>query len=516
MKKIFIKSAFFIFFFVICSSAFSQDAQAETQGENNSDSSVYIINSFNYNVKGITQPFALNNKADLETGYEITGFSNLEKFIQDKTQILINERVLQDNVRIEYTIADAPEDGKYPVDLEIYVEDTWNIIALPYPKYSSNSGYELTIKARDYNFLGTMQPLRIDLGYRYDQHKRSYFMLMLDSNYLFEALGFNWNFDFDHHINYRPDMEEPWYYKNTTGLSLILPVGRTELTTGFAVSFLVNEEITDSEKFKNKTDKDIQDGLYMSLKPYTSWKIPTGFDIGSFGELTYTPGLSYTHNIEFPQWPLLPFKTGPFFDFYHSLGFGRIDWKGNIREGLSVNISNSINYDFYYLRKNQDPFSYYYSVELKGYLIFIDNLFGISSRLTHRHWINSIHDQAGDVIRGIYDVERSAEMMVSFNFDFQFLPLKIRPSEWFPNNGFMRIFDFDMQFNPVFDIALYKDPNRSFSFENENILMGAGIELIVFPQRWRSLFFRVSLAWDLSNTAQKTPIELFLGMELFY
>jgi len=513
IKKLF----FLIFFLAVCFSGFSQEAEAEAEIlTQTQDNSIYVINSFNYNVKGLTRPFALNDKAQIEVGHEITGRANLEKFIQDKKQLLINERVLKDNVRIEYTVAEPLESGKYPVDMEIYVEDTWNIIALPYPKYDSNSGFELTIKARDYNFLGTMQPLRIDLGYRYDQDGESYFDLMLDSNYPFEALGLSWTFDFDHNISYRPTMEEPWYYKNTTGLSLDIPAGRTKLTTGFSVSFLVNEEITDSEKNIFSVNDEFQKGLYMSLKPYTSLEIPTGLEIGSFGELTYTPGISYTHNIEFSPWPLLDFKKGPFIDFSQNLFFGRIDWKGNLREGLSVNLVNTINCNFYYLRNDLDPLSYYYSVELKGYLIFLENFLGITSRLTHRHWINTSHDQAGDMLRGVYDRDVNAELMVSFNFDFQFLLLKIRPSEWFPSVKFMRIFNFDLQFNPVFDAAWYKSPVRDFSLNSENFLIGAGLELIIFPQSWRSLFFRISAAWDFSNISERTPIELFLGMELFY
>ncbi|WP_461247827.1 hypothetical protein, partial [Treponema sp. R6D11] len=129
---------FFLFFFLICSAAFSQ--------EDPQNNSVYIINSFSFNITGRTRSFALIRKGELYTGVEITGFSELEKYINDKRQLLYNERVL-DTVSIDYTIGQPDEDGKIPVDVFITTKDTWNVVAIPRPRYSSNTGFDLTIKA---------------------------------------------------------------------------------------------------------------------------------------------------------------------------------------------------------------------------------------------------------------------------------------------------------------------------------------------------------------------------------
>ncbi|WP_461252967.1 hypothetical protein [Treponema sp. R8-4-B8] len=484
-----------------------------SQNDKYGEESIFIINSFNYNVIGRTLPFALNNKTELKKGEEITGKTNFIKFINDKRQLLINERVLKKNVRIEYTIAEADEDGKYPVDLQIYVEDTKNIIALPYPKYSTNYGFELTIKARDYNFLGSMQPLRIDIGYKYDQDGQSYFSLMLDSGTPFQIFGFDWFFDFDNYFDYRPDMSLPFYFKNKTAISMDIPIKRTTLNLLFSESFLLNEENDDTDK---PVYGDFQEGLYLSSQPNISWKIPTGLEIGEYGELTYTPNIYAVFNHELPSWPLSDNRIGPIIHFNHSLYFGRINWIDNFREGFYVQINNANSYNFYYPKINMEPWEYNYSIDTKGFFIFFKDRFGLSARLTHRHWINSNYEYAGDLLRGVYDKDVNAEFIVSLNLDIHIKVFKIDAYEWFPKNKFLRSLGFDLHINPVIDGGFYKQPLKDVSFDSENFLLGAGFDIIIYPHQFRSMFFRISTCWDFSNISKRTPIELFLGMEHHY
>jgi hypothetical protein len=480
---------------------------------NYSPNAVFFINSFNYNVTGITLPFMLNTKTELKIGEEIIGYDKLSAFIEDKKQLLINERVLKDNIRIEYTLGEANEDGKIPVDMEIYTEDTWNIIALPYPKYDSNSGFELTIKARDYNFLGTMNPLRFDFGYRYDQKGRSYYNLMLDTGIPVKLFNLKWHIDFDNDFIYRPDRELEYFYKNSTGISVDLPIELSTLTLSFHEQFIFNDEL--SEKDKKLYGREFQEGFYLSSKPEISWKIPTPFEVGSFGFLTYTPGITAVINHEIAGWELMENRDGATYTFSHTLGFGRVNWIGNFKKGFSFNISNSFNRFYSFPNEAWDPFYNDLTVSAAGYFIFTDFL-GLSSRIMYRHYFNTYNETAGDVIRGILDDEIDAEYIISINIDIPLKALKIRPSEWFPNNKVARIFDFDLHLYPVFDIAFYQSYFKETTFGNENILMGGGIELIIFPQRWRSLFLRISAGWDSSNIDLKTPMEIFIGMDLFY
>jgi hypothetical protein len=180
-------------------------------------------------------------------------------------------------------------DGKFPVDLVIYVKDSWNIIAFPVPQYSTNTGFSIILKGRDYNFFGTMSPFRIDLGYHYNEHSQHFFSLLFDFDIPFIAFGKYWIFDFDHFFEYKPHFSSPLFYMNTTGLSVQLPLA----------------------------------------------------------ELTYIPGFSVTFNNGLPEWPHSTDSIGHFLSFSHSLSFDRINWIDNFRRGSHISIGNSFGYNFF-------------------------------------------------------------------------------------------------------------------------------------------------------------------------
>jgi hypothetical protein len=468
--------------------------------------SVFIIKSFTINVKGYTRPSAIIEKGELEEGEIIAGLSALEKYVSEKQRILFNERVLAE-VNIDYTFAEAQEDGKIPVDLTIDIRDTWNIMIVPYPKYSSSSGFSLTLKARDNNFLGTMKPIKLDIGYIYDEEGQSIFLLGLRSDTPFKAFGYTWNFKFEHFFNYRADAEEPYFYKNVTGLSFELPVKSTTLTLGFDEFLIYNEENPD--KFKPDYG-DFQSGFYMSSSPYISWEIPTGIDIGNYGNLVYTPKISSVFNHEFPEWSLLDINKGPFLILNHILGFNRIDWIRNHRKGVDVSIDNSYNFDFFRLNRDENALTIDLAISGTSHFV-INDYFGISSRLLYRQWfLDDFLDKYGNtealsVVRGIWDKQFSndlfyADLMLSLNLDFPVKALRFAPSEWF-NSRKYRFFDFDMHLSPILDMALYRNP-LSETFNRDNILVSGGLEMIFFPDFMRSFYMRFSFAWNLSNFEQ--------------
>ena len=494
------------------------DGQTPLRG----DAMLYVITAFEFDVQGRTRPFALIYNGEFKIGETLRGQANLDAYIRDKTQILVNQRVLKNNAVITHSVGEQAEDGSYPVTLIIKVEDSWNIIALPKPEYSTNTGFELTIKARDYNFLGTMNPLRIDLGYRYDENYRNSFQLEVYSDTPFRAFDYTWNLRFDNLFWYRPDVEQPFFYRNITGLFMELPFRTTTFTFGFEEYFNLNEE--NSYRYQEFYHKDFQDGLYMTSRMYASWKIPTGLMVSRYGELTYNPGISATFNHELPDWPLLPFRKGPFLGFSHSLGFEKIDWHSNYRDGFSVSINNSYSYDFYRLDSDDEPLSV--SLTLHGAMYFIiSHFFSISSRLQYRHWFYHdppYYEQAGDNLRGIGDKSIHADYMLSLNMDFPLRVLLFTPSKWF-SKWETNFFDVELQIAPVIDLALYHDPEKAISFHPKNIAVSGGMELIVFSDFMRNLYIRLGYTANLREFVRtgKLPesgehCEIYLIMGHFY
>jgi hypothetical protein len=360
-----------------------------------------------------------------------------------------------------------------------------------------------------------MSPLRLDLGYRYDEEGRNFFNLMLDTDTPFRLFNLYWNFNFDHDFTYRPDLDEPFYYKNTTGLSVEIPVKRPTFTVGFSESLTLNQEV--ARRYWTPQYGRFQKGIYLSSNPYISWRIPTGFQYYHLGELIYSTSLSANIPHELPQWPLFSFLKGPFLYFSHSLGLGRVDWVDNFRKGVSASIGNSYSYNFYNLRNDINPWGIHFNASAAGHKI-IGKRVNFSTRLIYRHWLfNDYTDSGGDVIRGILDNDITANYMFSLNMDLPVKVLRFSPSTWFKKEK-MRIINFDLHVGPFVDMALYNNPITQAPFSFDNMLLGGGLELIVFPEYFRSLFLRASVGLGVETARLNRGIsrEIYIGTELHY
>jgi hypothetical protein len=467
--------------------------------------SMFIINSFKFNINGFTRQDALIYKGGLKKGEIIQGIDNLEKYTSDKAQRLYNERALE-SVTINYTVT-GEENGMTLIELEINVKDTWNIVALPYPKYSSSTGFDFILKARDYNFLGTLTPIRIDIGYKYNEERRSTFLLELDSNIPFHALGYDWNIKFQNYFNYRPDVEEQYYYRNITGISIELPVKSTILSVSLDESFIYNDENSYSDKLLYGSN--FQHGGYFSSNPYISWKIPLIQDLAGYGPLNYTPGISAIFNHEIGIWRLNDNRIGPFLNMGHVLGFGKIDWIGNFRKGYAASFNNY--YDFNFYNAVNDFFTINMELSVTGHFI-ISDFFGISSRFMYRRWFLSQYGnrEAGNALRGILDRDISTDSMISLNLDFPFRILKFKPSEWISPK--LHIFDFDFHLSPIVDLAFCNKIMDENSGYNSSFLITSGLEAIIFPDFFRSLYVRVSLGLNLRDIKNIGKYEIFFGI----
>ena len=508
-----------LFFILTLFFASSLCAQEQAGKITENADTVYVIRKIQFDIDGITRPYALLYHGEFREGERIMGKANLDRYLARKQQLLVNERVLED-VRIEYFLGDGEEDGAFPVTLYIHVKDTWNLIILPYPKYDSNEGFSLTLKARDYNFLGTMSALRMDLGY--SQEKGDHAIgFSIESGTHFEAAALNWNLVFDNFFSYT--FEEPLFYQNVTGISLELPWRFTTFTVGLNQYLTINEE----NSVENKEIYDLADryyGPYGSTEPYVSWKIPFGIEIGDFGELAYKPRISGRVNYPYGS---MDEPRKPVTSFSHSIGFGVINWIGNYRKGLSVSIGND--YTWYFDRSDAPL-----KITLNGDIAFhwpFSRYVGVSSRLKYRQWWQRSeridgwipYYSAGDMLRGVLNTDVRAWQMFSLNMDLPIRALRFWPSEWL-DNGKLHIFDFEMHVSPFADIAVLEGPYNKI--KPDDMLYTAGLEIIVFPGFFRSLNIRVSAGYDINRQIKDGPRlkggffpewdEIFIGLEHHY
>jgi len=507
-----------VFLYILPIPVFSQEPkELQTQAGIEADS-IFIINSFLINVDGRTRASIIADLCKFITGEKIRGVPGLEKYIHDKTQILENTRNF-DSISIEYSVG-SQTNGEYPVDLEINVKDSNNTIVFPQPEYSSKSGYDIRLILRNQNFLGTLQPLKLDLGYIYDQFKRRYFLFILETNTVFSIFDLKWKLKFRNEFQYRPDLDKVFYYGNTTGISVNLPIQSSNLIIGLNESFYVNLE--NEDKYKPFYG-DTQEGFFISNNPYIEWEIPTGIEIGNSGMLYYIPYISFIYNYEFSKWLLDDIRKYPEVYFGHLIGFSGINWIKNFRKGTKILVSNGYEYSF--RNKNYDlrPLDINIAFTAINHFIVKNDLFGISSRLQFRHWFYSyIYEEAGDVLRGIADDELFANSVISLNLDFPVKVLLFRPSEWFNNNK-LKLMNFDLHLAPFIDIALYNHPENNSIKDIKNILVTGGMEMFIFPQIFRSFYLRASFGYNFSEVFLKNYIpastdkyEIYIGTGLFY
>ena len=499
------------------------------QNENEDGNTVYVIRGMDFDIQGRTRPYALIYNGEFKEGERIYGKENMDKYLAKKTQLLLNQRVLEE-ASIEYTLGESEEDGALPVQLLVHVKDSRNFVILPYPKYDSNEGFSITLKARDYNFFGTMSALRIDLGYRQDSSDKI-FNFLVDTDLPFYALGLNWKVNFDNEFIYT--LGDPLYYQNVTGLSVELPWRTTIFTVGFNHYLTFNEKISDENKDLYDLEEDFY-SPYGSTELFGTWQIPLGIEVGDFGSLNYTPGVSgrinYPYgNLDEPRKPVTTIK--------HSIGFGRTDWIINFRKEVSASLSNS--YSWYFDRSDA-PLQVTLDAVATVHWPF-SKYFGVSSRFNYRQWWqwSSRNDEwipyyyAGDTLRGIIDEDIRADMMLSLNIDLPVRVLRFWPSEWF-NKPKLHFFDFEMFFSPFLDLALFKgpytklkaDPYEGTKFAFSDMASTTGLEIIVYSGFFRSLKLRGSLGYDINKVRERgIPLkwgffphwdEIYVGLDLFY
>jgi hypothetical protein len=469
----------------------------------------HVIRSVTYHITGTTKEWALVH--ELAFGEEsFAGTEALDAYIARKTQDMHNLRALDATTSfIRYTLGSAEEDGTVPVHIEVHAVDSANFIVLPEPKYDSNTGFSLSLKAREYNFLGTLSPLKFDLNWEQDDKKDKQSVgFLIDSDIPFQAFGFVWNINFDNEYKYF--FGAPWYYKNTTGLSMELPVSFTTVTFGFEQGLVIHEE--------NDEDDAIDDGEYHDWytysKLYTDWKIPTPLEAGPLGNISYIPGAYINVNYQ-PGGGIGDYRRGPNAGFNHRLEAGAIDWLGNFRQGLTVSVFNNNDWNFF--RHNWDNSI---GLNAQGH-VKLSRLFGISGRLGYTLWIDDSWDLAGDVIRGFQDDALEANQRLFLNLDFPFRLIRFVPSEWSGKKK-LRYFDFEQHWSPFIDLVMADAPKEAYSFRPSDIITSLGLEVITFPLTWRSFYIRISAGWNmrewLKNRKPPSGVyrEIFIGLGHFY
>lgn len=490
---------------------------------------VFYIEDIVVHVEGRTKESAVLRVSGLKAGAEFSGEQALQNYIAGAKQRLLNNRVLE-STEIQYSLNQKDGQGRTAVRLLVETRDSRNFIILPEPKYTSNAGFEPAIKIRDYNFFGTMLPLKVDLGYTLDDFhindaSKGMYSLLVEAQYPFRAVGFDWKvttalgFDFV--------AGEPLSFNNATGISFDLPVKKALINFSYTHGTVIGEEYYSFEKARQP---DIfEDISYMYSLPAAQITMPLGIKTENLGEMQWTGRLASKINYRLSG-NALEWRAGPSILFSTGAGFDNVNWRENFRDGKIINAGINSGYNTHF---NEWQNSAELNVAVHKPVV---SFFAVSTRFRFKHWFNETGSErdidrleAGSILRGIVDRSLAAGTLFSLNLDFPFRVIKFMPSEWFKTEKF-RYFNFEFQLSPIFDFAFGRakmfskegELYNSLDFDAGSILVCGGIEALVFPLTWRSLIFRVSAAWNLVEAGRIGTLpsgihrEIYIGLGLFY
>ena len=485
----------------------------------------YRINQVNYDINGMTKQYALERNIEIDKKRIFENYEELNLYIENLRQLFNNERNLESSVI--YTKYDSvpDEDGITTVILNISTQDSKHFLLVPYPKYNSNDGLVLKLKAKDTNFLGTLETLDLDFNFSYepqdsDTDSSSYdtiFGINISYDYPFKLwkLDSKWknSFSFDYTIGKsKPE------FSYETGFIFELPLDRLtiklELTQGIDRNFDYTE---------------YGDELYMTegAKLSLPYKVAS---IDNFDDVTWGPYVSYdwywdkdgiSDENEDLRSPTL--KIG------HSISTARVNWHNHFRDGVDLSIDQYFGYNY-----QLEEYIASISGTMELYKSF-NNRFGIYSRFYGFYNYNQ-NTEIGSYLRGIRDDQRyktsawteaglsgepakalNTNAAIVMNFD---VPFRLITTDWLEFNNFcfgedswmanhlrwMRYFDFEMHLSPFVDVALAHNTITGKTFAIKDGWYAAGLEVLVFPAKWRSLVVRASAGVDVGRKIVKKVV----------
>lgn len=464
----------FLFFFIFTGTTFLYAQEDER----------YQITSVKYNIKGSTLPYPLSKAVPIDQKRVFIDKEKFDYYVDDLEVKFTNQRVFDSSsIEIQFGVIDG--NGIIPVFLTINTVDTWNIIALPYPKYDSNSGFNFKLKLKDYNFFGSMQVLNGDVNYQIDNSQKTTVAANLDFSIPFKAWEYSWNWANDLSIEF-PQDEIP-EFNATTGFDVAIPIGITAITVGIEQSLVINDR-SDTEIYS-------QDPYYFNDKFYMY--VP--FVLRKFrymGDLTWTPSASIASAWFLDKIDHSDLK-GPSISWAHNMGMARVDWHGNFRTGFAISAGNSYSYNVY----TNEKIGVSVNGEMNGYFSFLERA-GITGRISgYYNFYDSLSDGAGEKLRGIMNYRISSDSAFTLNVD---LPVRIMHVDFIEITGvsWTKYIGFEMHASPFFDMALTHDKITGRYYSFEDAWYSGGMEILVYPMKMRSIYGRISAGFDLAEVAQ--------------
>ena len=479
----------------------------------------YKIDSVSFDISGLTKESAMKNEIEIDTIKVFEDEESLLRYTEELKQRIINTRKFEE-VEITYSENEFHDDdftGISGVTLTVHTEDSFHLLILPYPLFSTSKGLSLKVKMKDTNFLGTLNTLDASLDFKLkpdsngNQFRQFEPQLNFSYDFPFSFKGLDFIWTNSHSISYTWGESSPeWSFE--TGLTWIYPVKNIDFIVAFTQGFVrdLDYRSTDDHTY-------LSENLNFST-PLDIYQIP------HHETIKFNPYVNF--NLKFD-----PFKSngymgfkdnslkGPALSTGGSFEYNEVNWNGNFRNGISVSVGPSISYNFASIKNSEiSKFNLGLSMNLSAFKSY-ENI-GFNARVWAFIYLTNSNifqgsAQVDSYLRGIVDGRTSSHnsaknqsetpVALVFNFD---MPVHILTTEWENYKltrkiKFMRYLNFELQMSPFVDIALIKTTKETHGeerlFDLRDGFYTAGLELLVFPQKWKGIEIRASVGFDVGN-----------------
>ena len=521
--------------------------------------STYRVRSYSFDVKGKTKTASLLefvDSRDKEEDKTFESLEGLEGFLNDKKQQLVNKRFFH-NVEYTYELQETSPDV-FDADVVFHVVDASTFLIVPYPKYDSNYGMSLKLKAKDSNFLGTFTTL--DSSLAFTQRNNTFRDGKLEWDFSVDAMRlgnaklsfahsgamdfYTWTDTFlggsvnisevrfwDVSVNgsfsfkFAPkgaEKDSRWGGKelsSSVGISFLNPKlnkasatntikytfsnGKFETTTTFSYLYDSRLGIKGSSSFET-VQYGFENGLYYFILGTGASKSFTFFK-----KLSFTPSFWFYLKFTVPSEDFDPYPT-----LTLPFSFGRIDWVGdnNFRKGLMFNIKAVDEIHILYGKDERHKLKLTGNVQAN---YPVTSWFNPSARLdfilaSEEQEINKDNVYSWNM-RGIRDanatINKYRNIAMTFNLDLMF--------------NFIKIGDFCRTYAIAFS-DMFVGSNADGSFDS---LVTVGAEGIVILNSHPGYPIRGSLGVNADHlikvmkgemSLKEMEYELYIGLYFFY
>ena len=494
----------------------------------------FQITSVKYNIQGITRESVLDEGLHIDRDKIFKDQEEFDEYLSWLRGDLDNNRIFKEtSVQVFYGNRD-PSTGITPVELLISTTETHNKIVVPYPRINSNTGTQIRVKLRDYNFMGSMQMFDLDFTYNYySQEKPKRHVVGLYTGFMIPFKVGDYNIYWTNSIDVNKTLKHD--YKPFVGLAsnvnVSVPVDKKS-GMGFSLNGSYTHEtnknqyasigtsISYSRALTDNLSLGISESHILTRNPdykddthYFTNVIGVSFPfkvgtIPNFATVVWTPSFSLSRNwdvkalsqdrLSNTRSDMIEHRDlkGPRFTFGHSIGAGRIEWVGKYKRGFSLSFGQFWTYNFHTKNVPQPYFTLNTDLRVPGERIALYN---------RNYWYYSLEGNTttfAERMRGIKDNDAliSYNMLV-MNFD---LPIKLLSTdfeEWeFPFGSKLKKLDMEVHFAPFMDVALGFNPRTGTNFLIADGYYAGGFEFLVYPYHMKSVIGRLSFGIDLART----------------